>query len=261
VRLNQHKHLAHLVVDERPIGLSGAAAAVFSPCELCGPDTTVVNGGRCANCSTPFTHRYVLTRYWGDEPAWVFVMLNPSTADAYVLDPTVRRCIGFARAGGAGGVMVLNAFALRSTDPRVLRTAVNPVGVDNDAAIAAALWWRTHGPVVVAWGVHAKLGRRDEKLLAVLQAGGIEPYRLGPTTKDGHPRHPLYLPGDSALEPHPLTCWDTEDLPARAYPEHDWSQWTDRPAGMPPGNPTRLRYCGRCNLYQGERGETRWLTS
>jgi hypothetical protein len=252
-----------LAVDEQP-DLAGGAYAAFSPCTRHGAETVVDAGGKCALCGERLRYRYVLGREWGPGPPAVFIMLNPSTADAYVLDPTVRRCVGFARQWGAGGLVVLNAFALRSTDPRALRVEPDPTGPANDRAIAAVLAdrrrllreWEAAGepapmPTVVAWGVHATLGRRDEKVLALLREHRFAPMRLGNSTKDGHPRHPLYVPGNVEPTPHRLLlCVDDE---GGQFSDHDWSHWTGRPADIPPGSVTRLRYCGRCNLYQGER--------
>ena len=136
-------------------------------------------------------YRYTLRRQWDEsKPSALFVMLNPSTATALLDDPTIRRCIGFAKAWGYGGLLVGNIFAMRSTDPDVLYDADDPVGPDNDAALAglhseAAL-------TVAAWGVHGKyLGRGN----AVLRRLGGAVRCLG-QTKDGHPRHPLYIAGD-----------------------------------------------------------------
>src|SRR5262245_13227298 len=95
-------------------------------------------------------YRYALTRTWGDPKKVVcWVMLNPSTADADQDDPTIRRCLGFSRAWGAGGLVVVNLFALRATDPDQLRIAADPVGPDNDSHLSTAAFGRL---VVAAWG-------------------------------------------------------------------------------------------------------------
>ena len=69
----------------------------------------------------------------------LFVMLNPSTADAETDDPTLRRCIGYSRAWGYGGLAVVNLFGLRTTDPRELRRHADPVGRRNDDYVLAAI--------------------------------------------------------------------------------------------------------------------------
>jgi hypothetical protein len=118
-------------------------------------------------------------------------MLNPSTATESVLDPTVRRCMGFSRQWGCGGLRVVNLFALRATDPKQLKEAQDPVGPENDKCIKAAV--ASAELVVCAWGTHGKLlgrGAAVQKLLAYRHL-----HHLG-LTKEGHPKHPLYLKKD-----------------------------------------------------------------
>lgn len=130
----------------------------------------------------------------------VFVMLNPSTADCHKNDPTVRRCIGFATRWGCARLIVTNAFALRSTDPRCLREVADPIGERNIDAIkdAVSVARDTGGPVVVAWGGHGGLNDHDETVLGWIEAAGGRPLCLG-TTRGGFPRHPLYVP--AVVEP------------------------------------------------------------
>lgn len=140
-------------------------------------------------------YRYSLTRQWGADPARraVWIMLNPSTADATVDDPTVRRCLGFSRAWGCDSLEVVNLFALRATDPRELRTAVDPVGPENDGALRDAV---DRGDLVVAaWGAHGVLHGRAAAVRAVF---GPEVRCLG-VTKAGMPRHPLYVRSGTPL--------------------------------------------------------------
>ena len=130
----------------------------------------------------------------------VFLMLNPSTADAFKLDPTVTRCLGFARSWGADTLEVVNIFALRSTDPDELyKYASGSRGDDvtNNQEILEACAGAFR--VVAGWGVHGKLGSRGEKIRAMLKTSGIELHHLG-RTKDGHPKHPLYLKGSTQPE-------------------------------------------------------------
>ncbi len=138
-------------------------------------------------------YRYTLTRIWApDERVVMFVGLNPSTADASRDDPTVRRCVGFARRWGFGGLVLTNLFAYRSTSPAALNEVIDPVGPDNDRHIARVS--TDVDRIVLAWGIHGSLFDRDGQLLKRL-AGA---YCLG-FTKSGAPRHPLYLPANAKL--------------------------------------------------------------
>lgn len=150
-----------------------------------------VSGG--ADLSACGTYRYSLWRQWGDGPAVNFVMLNPSTADADKDDPTIRRCIGFAKGWGFERLVVTNLFALRSTDPRVLYRHESPIGPDNDTALFTRA--ATVSLVVFAWGGHG--GARGARVADLLRS--FSPGCLG-RTKDGSPRHPLYLPKITAVE-------------------------------------------------------------
>jgi len=149
-------------------------------------------------------YRYRLERCWKEHPLRLcnFVMLNPSTADAFVLDPTVTRCVGFARDWGFDGLIVTNIFALRSTDPKKLYTVDDPVGPDNDAAILAAAYQSEL--VVAAWGTHGKLHDRGERVASELRHAVGDALRCLGVTKHGHPKHPLYLRRDMQPEPFAL---------------------------------------------------------
>jgi hypothetical protein len=157
---------------------------------------------RSAVISSDEIYRYRLSRYWEfKKPALTFVMLNPSTADGEEDDPTIRRCVGFAYRMGYGGLMVCNLYALRATRPETLWHAVDPVGPENDRHLELAFRIAANAtaPVVAAWGAHAKRQRVLEVLalpgaLAVLHCLGV--------TKEGMPRHPLYLKSDSPLIPY-----------------------------------------------------------
>lgn len=148
-------------------------------------------------------YRYTLEREWmTGAGTCLFVMLNPSTADASEDDPTIRRCIGFAQRWGYQRLEVGNLFALRATDPKQLRRLPleEAVGHDNDR------WLRrlcTRAALIVcAWGAHSTAPYRMpwvEPILAERKGGVV---CLG-TTKAGQPRHPLYVKGDT--EPVPFT--------------------------------------------------------
>ena len=154
-----------------------ASVAVYSPCEA---------------------YRYALTRVWDDKGRKVaFVMLNPSTATEVQNDPTVERCERRARALGFGAFRVVNIFAYRATDPKVMRAQPDPVGIENDAAIAAAAEWADR--VVCAWGSHGAHMDRGVAVAALLRDSGRPLYQLG-LTKAGQPKHPLYIGYDRQPE-------------------------------------------------------------
>lgn len=145
--------------------------------------------------------RYRLGRRWGEGPTATFVMLNPSTADATIDDPTIRRCIGFAQREGFGGLEIVNLYAYRATDPGDLRRAGYPVGPRNDRHIAAAV--AQSAVIVLAWGANARSSDRPSAVLKLLSSMGRKPYCLR-LTSGGYPEHPLRLPGSCAFQPFPL---------------------------------------------------------
>jgi hypothetical protein len=142
-------------------------------------------------------YRYSLRRTW--RPSRVrmtFVMLNPSVANATRDDQTIRRCMYFAHRAGAGGLDVVNLYALIATDPAELRRHPDPVGPKNPA------YWRNEimrdaGWVVAAWGQHPMATRER---VDALQAGITRPLFCLGTTKSGAPRHPSRLGNDAQLE-------------------------------------------------------------
>jgi hypothetical protein len=139
-------------------------------------------------------YRYTLWRQWNEveRPRYMLMVgLNPSTADATRDDPTIRRCVGFARAEGFDALCMVNLFAFRATNPRVMMAEVDPVGKDNDGWIS--LLSIMAGMVVAAWGASGGHRDRDVAVKQMLLNRGRHLYALG-ETKEGHPRHPLYLP-------------------------------------------------------------------
>lgn len=145
------------------------------------------------------THRYWLTRRWSPGPLCVFVMLNPSTADAFRNDPTVKRCLDFARRENCGALTVLNIFAVRSTDPAALYGHPDPIGPHNDRFID--LCTQQADLVVAAWGVHGAYLDRGRLVAAGLVEHEVRPMCLG-TTSAGFPRHPLYVRANTPLVPY-----------------------------------------------------------
>lgn len=145
-------------------------------------------------------YRYTLWRTWASSPILCgWVMLNPSTADADADDPTIRRCVGYAKAWGFGGIVVRNLFALRATDPRQLADVEDPVGPANDAWLVGR--WDGVARIVVAWGtgrwprLHGERWRHVAGLLAPRNPVCLR------AARDGQPVHPLYQP--SQLDPQP----------------------------------------------------------
>jgi len=155
-----------------------------------------------AEISKDTLYRYRLTREWdADRPVVNFIGLNPSTADALVDDPTIRRCIGFAKRWGFGKLIMTNLFALRCTDPaKLCFAAVDPIGPQTNG------WLETSAAeaslVVAAWGAVDGLMRDDVRFAqrrAVVVCNLIfttSIHALG-FTKAGFPRHPLYMRGDA----------------------------------------------------------------
>lgn len=148
-------------------------------------------------------YRYLLTRSWQHFQAarWaLFVMLNPSTADAEHDDPTITRCIGFAKSWGFHGLVVVNLYAWRATNPKELPVGIAgmpcPVGPQNDTHVRAAL--ATCEIVVCAWGKPGPYPSRRTDTLQLIREAGHQPLALK-INKDGNPGHPLYLPAASNL--------------------------------------------------------------
>lgn len=149
-------------------------------------------------------YRYSLLRVWDhDALPTLWLMLNPSTADAQRDDPTVRRCIGFARSWGAGGIIVCNLFAYRTPSPVALMKAhqaqKDVVGPERDNYIRGAL--QCVDNVVCAWGSHPLAQTQAPAVLALIPEH-MEVSCLG-TTSDGSPRHPLYLSSLTQRERYP----------------------------------------------------------
>lgn len=152
---------------------------------------------RSATFSPCRRYRYALWRDWrdllGEDGGFVmFVGLNPSTADETNDDPTIRRCIRFTQSWGYSRLCMTNLFAWRATKPEDMMAADNPVGPDNDATLLDLA--SRAAVVIAAWGVNGTHLGRDQAVRAFLPR--LHYLRL---TADGHPGHPLYLPG--ALRP------------------------------------------------------------
>jgi hypothetical protein len=147
------------------------------------------------------TYRYRLTRRWDDKlPALGWVMLNPSTADASKNDPTIRRCIGFAKRWRYGGIVVRNLYALRATNPDLVFTNPAPVGPLNGDELALAAF--SEPVTMLAWGARAPISRAKHVAKLLWLRSQIHGTRLAVLgwTKDKSPGHPLYVRMDQDPE-------------------------------------------------------------
>lgn len=155
--------------------------------------------------SADHLYRYELRRAWGTlGPTATFVMLNPSTADAHVDDPTIRRCVGFAQREGCDSLTVINLLAWRATNPRDLPADWSAIGPDNDATWSQVVG--DTGPLIAAWGSASALQgmaavpfrTQIARFAKLCRERGVDLMCLG-TTKNGQPRHPLYVRADQPL--------------------------------------------------------------
>lgn len=139
-------------------------------------------------------YRYTLWRDWRKEgestKAVAFIGLNPSTADADKDDPTIRRCIGFAKTWGFNKLIMVNLFAYRATNPKDMMEADDPEGSENSSVVRGVA--DIVDLTVAAWGAHGSHNDMDALYFSLLR----DPHHLG-LTKSGAPRHPLYLKLDT----------------------------------------------------------------
>lgn len=170
---------------------------------LCWPGKDIEMTQKGAQFSDCRKYRYALWRTWEKGGGHVlFVGLNPSTADEEVDDPTIRRCIGFAKRCGFGGIYMLNLFAYRATNPKeLMRAPVNPIGDDNNLYLRK--YHQPQGLNIACWGNHGLLMNRADEVIELL---GKESLSCLGVTKTGQPKHPLYLPKDT--NPMALSLFD-----------------------------------------------------
>lgn len=155
-----------------------------------------------AQFSQDLIYRYTLWRAWNPIlPPFVVIGLNPSTADTWQDDPTIRRCVGFARRERCGRLVMLNLFAVRSTDPDHLPLFGDPVGQENDEVLRTVLSGVPEdGLVVAAWGNGATLLPRASAERSKVISRTVATWCFG-TTQKGQPKHPLYLRSETPLRP------------------------------------------------------------
>lgn len=118
----------------------------------------------------------------------IWMMLNPSTADATADDNTIKKCVHYSSFWGFSRLEVYNLFAVRATDPKVMKKHADPVGPRNDTFLKQAI--ASSHPIVVAWGNH---GLHLDRQAAVSKLIGDREVRCFGKNKNGTPKHPLLL--------------------------------------------------------------------
>jgi len=145
-------------------------------------------------------YRYLLRRTWdAKKPRALLVMLNPSTADARIDDATIRSCVRLLTALQYGSMEVVNLFGFRATDPKELLTCIDPVGPKNDGIVESAVG--RCDVVVCAWGGFPAADHRPD-IFPLIKQHRPAVYCFG-KTKNGSPKHPLYLKTGTPLETYP----------------------------------------------------------
>jgi hypothetical protein len=169
-----------------------------TPSETDGQPSLLSDNRSDATLSDDRQYRYRLRRTWdAEKPTLAWIMLNPSTADETEDDPTIRRCLGYAKDWGYGSIIVGNLFAYRTSDPSDLHDVDDPVGSENDSYLRDIC--QEADRVMVAWGTDGDIRGRESEVEGLLDT---DLYALN-TTKHGHPNHPLYQPSDAEPEQWP----------------------------------------------------------
>lgn len=159
---------------------------------------------KSANISACRKHRFDLKRIWDESlPPFIVIGLNPSTADETLDDPTIRRCIGFAKREGCGSLVMLNLFSYRTTDPKELYkfALLDLTDTRKNDQMVYEVCRDLHakgGVIVCAWGINGSKFGQGARYRKGLREFATKCLGL---TKDGHPRHPLYLKADAPLIP------------------------------------------------------------
>ena len=160
-------------------------------------DLTKHSGAIFSECKQ---HRFVLWRYWKPgKPFILFIGLNPSRGNEFYNDPTIKRCISFAKKFGYGGLLFGNLFSLRAPIPESVKVDTNFANHPmNYTHLIRMLDLAT--TVVPCWGSWDFIGPNEAMVTSLIRASGKDVMCFG-LNKDGRPKHPLYLKGDSQLIP------------------------------------------------------------
>lgn len=156
-----------------------------------------------SNCEN---YRFLLRRVWNKSlPQIGFLMLNPSTADERINDPTIERCQRRAIVMGFGSLCIVNLFPIRSTDPNVLNDC-DPYGDIHDANSYITGAAVVSDLLICAWGNHKAAKQRAKDVTELLfRAGFAKKMHCLGTNNDGSPKHPLYVPYSAPIKPWPTS--------------------------------------------------------
>jgi len=144
-------------------------------------------------------YRYYLQRNFkkNAKNLLVFIMLNPSTANEQYNDPTVERCQNHALNKNYDGMIILNIFAYRTTNPKQLLQTKNPIGEKNNQTIINTI--KKHQNIICAWGNHGKILNRSNEIKKILKKHRKKTQAFE-ITKQNEPKHPLYIPYNKKLK-------------------------------------------------------------
>ncbi|MHC6178781.1 DUF1643 domain-containing protein [Clostridium sp. JNZ X4-2] len=141
-------------------------------------------------------YRYTLSRIWNENSGKVvFILLNPSTADTFEDDTTVKKCISFAKHWNFGSLEIVNLFAYRCTDAKSLKNVSDPVGIKNNQYILKAV--KNADKIIAGWGNGSDFCNRASDVLCLLKSYKLYCLEIN---KTGSPKHPLFLSLDTELK-------------------------------------------------------------
>lgn len=142
-------------------------------------------------------YRYTLGRKWSNNGICLFILLNPSTADAFKLDPTITRAYNLSKRLGYGELIILNIFAIRGSNPDIIKDVADPVGTLNNYYIKKTV--KKSDLIILGWGNHGKINNRSSEIINIINKIGKE-YHVLDINKSGEPKHPLYTKSDIKLK-------------------------------------------------------------
>lgn len=137
---------------------------------------------------------------WPDHSYAMFIGLNPNTADETQDDPTIRKCIGFAKLWGFAGLLMTNLFAFRATQPKDMMAQERAVGEENLAWLHRGA--KDAGIVIAAWGTNGSFRHQDRVVESHIKHLAGKQIMCLRTTKDGYPEHPIYVPYETTPKPY-----------------------------------------------------------